>query len=789
MKRKKFLTALLSAAMMLTAIVPGTAFADELPMNSYTAAGQGSVICQASVDANFLVKLPVAVTLNNDQAFSMPVQVSGDLVKGDTVTVTPAASVTMEYMTADTDHKKQSIVGTVSAGKTEFPFEELFNGNVVKDASTTVMVSGLTAGTWQGQLGYEINLNKNGGKKTESAGLYTPSNTFVAWDDLMSEGKIVVTENKITSADKSLSGRLNISDEIENIGDNSLSQTPGLTDVTIPDTVTSIGDSAFEGDTGLTTIKVPDSVTSIGNGAFKDCTNLKYAKLPDKLTDIPNNVFEGDSTLAKDNIIYNGTASGKPWGATGTTDSTGGSTSGSDSKKDDTGDVQTQAAGLYGVNENSELDGSFTSWDELVNDGYFTIENGELAFNRSKRSDLKGKLVISNKVTSLKENNAFDFCQNLTEVYIPGTIKTIETGSFSNDSKLSKVTLGDGVESIDRAFSNCSNLSYLYIPASLTDLGTTFTEEIYGSGEYTPYYNFDTIIVDDNNPVYDSRENCNAIIQTSSNKLLVGSNNTIIPDTVTQIGEFAFRGRTSLTEANIPNGVEYIGAYAFLGCTSLTNISIPSSVSLIGHGIINRTNATVTINSNNTCYKNNTENNAIIETTESKLISGNNSLTEIPAEVAKIGEYALAFSQCTTLSIPSSVNSIGDNAFEKADFTSVTIKKGVTSIGSYAFAYCKKLTSVAIPDSITRIEYGAFEDCTNLSEFVMPNSVTVIGENAFNDCYSLTSVVLSNNLTSIGDSVFYGCSSITTIYYSGSLSSDTNWGATNATIEANNTVA
>ena len=178
MKRKKFLTALLSAAMMLTAIVPGTAFADELPMNSYTAAGQGSVICQASVDANFLVKLPVAVTLNNDQAFSMPVQVSGDLVKGDTVTVTPAASVTMEYMTADTDHKKQSIVGTVSAGKTEFPFEELFNGNVVKDASTTVMVSGLTAGTWQGQLGYEINLNKNGGKKTESAIVFYRPNTY-----------------------------------------------------------------------------------------------------------------------------------------------------------------------------------------------------------------------------------------------------------------------------------------------------------------------------------------------------------------------------------------------------------------------------------------------------------------------------------------------------------------------------------------------------------------------------------------------------------------------------------
>lgn len=781
MKRKKFLTALLSAAMMLTAIAPGTAFADELPMNSYTAAGQGSVICQASVDANFLVKLPVAVTLNNDQAFSMPVQVSGDLVKGDTVTVTPAASVTMEYMTADTDHKKQSIVGTVSAGKTEFPFEELFNGNVVKDASTTVMISGLTAGTWQGQLGYEINLNKNGGKKTESAGLYTPSNTFVAWDDLMSEGKIVVTENKITSADKSLSGRLNISDEIENIGDNSLSQTPGLTDVTIPDTVTSIGDSAFKGDTGLTTIKVPDSVTSIGNGAFKDCTNLKYAKLPDKLTDIPNNVFEGDSTLAKDNIIYNGTASGKPWGATGTTDSTGGSTSGSDSKKDDTGDVQTQAAGLYGVNENGELDGSFTSWDELVNDGYFTIDSRKrIETNSEFKALLKGKLVLpeESSFTSLK-SSAFENCKELTEVVLPDTITEINYYAFRGCEKLKKVNVSENITYYaGQIFNECPSLTEAYIPSCVTEL-----DDFSGCTSLTTL-------------------NIPSSVETIKRSAFSNSGLTSIdiPSNVTEIKDGAFSGCTELETVTFHEGLDTIGRGAFRGCSKLVSINIPASVTSIAmsggaslggmpsfEGCSNL--SSITVDAENKVYDSRDNCNAIIGTSDNYLICGCKN-TVIPDSVNAIMGYA--FADCkdlTTITIPNNVKRIDEGVFYGCtNLVSVTLPNKLENIANKCFEGCKSLTSITIPNTVTEIYDLAFSN-SGLTTVVIPNSVNNIQSEAFYMCGALVSVVLPNEATYISEGIFNDCPNLTTIYYSGSLTSDTNWGATNATIKANNTAA
>ena len=278
MKFKKNFSLLMAATMILSSLIPQTAKAEKLSTNSYSSAGHGSVTCNATVEANFLVKLPVAVTLDNDQAFSLPVEVSGDLVKGDTVTVVPDKTVTMDYITTDMDHKKDSVVGNVTAGKTEFAFEELFNNNTVKDTSTTVTISGLTAGTWQGQLGYLINLKKAGKDSTNTPGLYA-DNTYVAWDDLMADGRITVVDNSITDSDGTLKGTLVIDKSVTEIGNKdevnkSLSDNPGLTNITIPDTVTSIGDGAFEGDSGLTNIKIPSSVTSIGEFAFNCCTSL-----------------------------------------------------------------------------------------------------------------------------------------------------------------------------------------------------------------------------------------------------------------------------------------------------------------------------------------------------------------------------------------------------------------------------------------------------------------------------------------------------------------------------------
>ena len=91
------------------------------------------------------------------------------------------------------------------------------------------------------------------------------------------------------------------------------------------------------------------------------------------------------------------------------------------------------------------------------------------------------------------------------------------------------------------------------------------------------------IVVSRENKVYDSREDCNAIIHSDSNTLICGCKNTIIPASVTEIGEGAFFGCSSLTSISIPPSVTEIGHSAFFGCSNLTSISIPSSVTEIGH--------------------------------------------------------------------------------------------------------------------------------------------------------------------------------------------------------------
>ena len=122
-----------------------------------------------------------------------------------------------------------------------------------------------------------------------------------------------------------------------------------------------------------------------------------------------------------------------------------------------------------------------------------------------------------------------------------------------------------------RAFFGCTGLSSIIIPQSVSDIGMSVFS--YCSA-------IRSVIVESGNSIYDSRENCQAIIESSTNKLLFGCINTTIPSSVVSIGENCFEG-SSITSITIPENIKEIGSGAFYECLNLTSVSIPNTVTCI----------------------------------------------------------------------------------------------------------------------------------------------------------------------------------------------------------------
>ena len=215
----------------------------------------------------------------------------------------------------------------------------------------------------------------------------------------------------------------------------------------------------------------------------------------------------------------------------------------------------------------------------------------------------------------------------------------------------------------------------------------------------------------------------------------------VVPDSVTNIGDYAFSDCRSLTDIVIPDGVTSIGDYAFSGCRSLSSVVIPDSVTSIGDWAFN----------------------------------GCKSLADIviPSSVTSIGDYAFeGCSALTSIVIPNGVTSIGDCAFANcSSLTDIVIPDGVTGIGKFAFDGCSSLSSLVIPDSVSCIGGSAFKNCSSLSSLVIPDSVTSIGNYAFAYCKSLTDIVIPDSVTSIGESAFRHCSSLSSLVIPDSVTS------------------
>ena len=391
-------------------------------------------------------------------------------------------------------------------------------------------------------------------------------------------------------------------------------------------------------------------------------------------------------------------------------------------------------------------------------------------------------VTIGNSVTSIGDY-AFRGCSGLTSIEIPNSVTDIGNYAFFSCTSLTSIEIPNSVTRIwGDAFSNCTSLISITIPNSVISIGM----EVFANCSALT-----SIEVEVGNSIYDSRDNCNAIIETSTNTLILGCKNTIIPNSVTSIGDFAFYGCTGLTSITIPNSVTSIEQWAFASCTGLTSITIPNNVTSIG-----------------LC--------AFIDCT------GLMSIT-IPNSVTSIEDFAFdyvpnIFYSGTATGSPwgaRSRNGFVDGLLVYADNSQtsllacssksqgeIIIPNSVTSIGSYAFINCIGLTSIAIPNSVTSIGDGAFSGCTGLTSITIPNSVTRIGSGAFDGCNNiksviwnarnctagnfgsqiesftfgdevevipaslcagmnlLSSIVIPNSVTSIGDGAFSGCNNL-----------------------------
>ena len=259
----------------------------------------------------------------------------------------------------------------------------------------------------------------------------------------------------------------------------------------------------------------------------------------------------------------------------------------------------------------------------LINGIYYRFDSSkkEAEVTNGPNSDVS----IFDNTTLTYYTNTVTVPQSVTYNGVTYKVTSIGKGAFAVNRRLKKVNLPESVVSIqDNAFTCCDDMQSIYIPKSVKYI------------EYGAFYGcigLNSVVVDKDNKNYDSRNNCNGIIETETSELIFGNQNTKIPNSVTRIGEWAFAGQSLLTTVDIPNSVTSIGSWAF-DESGLKSMVMPNSIIALGTNVFMYCQALETLVFSES-----------LEIISGFLLNQCHALKSItiPASVKVVEEYALAY--------------------------------------------------------------------------------------------------------------------------------------------------
>ncbi len=422
--------------------------------------------------------------------------------------------------------------------------------------------------------------------------------------------------------------------------------------------VTVIGERAFSQSNFIENVEIPDSIVRIESYAFMDCKHLTKIDIPASVIQIDEFAFI-DCTAALQSITV---------------------------EKANT-KYHSESNCLIETASNTLILGCKSS----IIPGYVTAIGSD-AFRGCVEL---AQISLHEGITEIGDY-AFSGCSNLVAISVPQSVTKIGLGAFRDCTSLTSFSIPTGVRRIEQnTFVNCTSLKSLYIPATVASIQGN--NPFRGCAE-----SLESIEVDPSNPYYVSVSNC--LIYKRENSVILGCKNSIIPDTVTSIGEGAFYGCVGLTEITIPNSVTRIGEFAFENCTGLVSIVLPNELETIR---------------SSTFYQ------------CAKLQS-----IEIPDGVTAIEERA--FWGCTSLSaitLPDTVSEIERLAFyECRGLQSFTFPESTTFVGNDAFSNCFNIHTVTVNkgEHLQYINAMVFGNCTKIVELYNLSDMNItVGQDGY----------------------------------------------------------